>query len=286
MSAVRKHDLAATKIAAQQTEQRAIKSAFAGATVRDHEQAPAGRVGNPRMAAFVTDRSIWVLTDRSRLRMVQEYMARPRGFDDHEVLDRAVGVFWRRGYEGTSIADVVDAVGVQRQSLYNVFTDKHGIFVAALARYRDRVIDTLAPLAAPDAGLAALRVYMLGVLDRLRTEGGGGCLLVKAALGPESAHADVLAAVRAGADAVRAAFARVLTAARETGQIAASTDPDAAAGYLYAVLHGLAALVRTGGDPSHVAEDIDRALASLDIAVESPGGAATRRRRTRRRRTR
>src|SRR4051812_23278181 len=208
-------------------------------------------------------------------------MPRPREFDDHEVLDCAVGVFWRRGYEGTSIAELVDAVGVQRQSLYNVFTDKHGIFIAALARYRERVMDSLAPLAAPNASLAALRAYMLRVLDRLRADGGGGCLLVKAALGPESAHADVLTAVRAGADAVRAAFAGVLTAAREMGQIAASTDPDAAAGYLYAVLHGLAALVRTGGDPSHVAEGLDRALASLEIAVDSPGGATTRRRRTR-----
>jgi hypothetical protein len=87
--------------------------------------------------------------------------------------------------------------------------------------------------------------------------------------------------VRAGADAVRAAFVRVLTAARETGQIAASTDPDAAAGYLYAVLHGLAALVRTGGDPSHVVENIDRALASLDVAVESSGRAVPPRRRPR-----
>ncbi|HET7503044.1 MAG TPA: TetR/AcrR family transcriptional regulator [Kofleriaceae bacterium] len=208
-------------------------------------------------------------------------MPRPREFDDQEVLDRAGSVFWRHGYEGTSIAELVDAVGVQRQSLYNVFTDKHGIFVAALARYRDRVIESLAPLSAPDAGLAALRAYMLGVLERLRAEGGGGCLLVKAALGPESAHPDVLAAVRGGASAVRAAFARVLMAARERRQIAASTDPDAAAGYLYAVMHGLAALVRTGGDPSRVAEDVDRALASLDLAVDSPVGAATRRRRTR-----
>jgi TetR/AcrR family transcriptional repressor of nem operon len=208
-------------------------------------------------------------------------MPRPREFNDHEVLDRVVAVFWRRGYEGTSIADLVDAAGVQRQSLYNVFTDKHGIFVAALARYRDRVIASLAPLTAPDAGLAALRAYMLWATDRLRTEGGGGCLLVKAALGPESAHGDVLAAVHAGADAVRAAFARVLTAARATGQIAVSTDPEVAAGYLYAVLHGLAALVRTGGNPRHVAEDIDRALASLGVAVESSGRAVTQRRRLR-----
>lgn len=212
---------------------------------------------------------------------MHEDMPRPREFDDQEVLDRALSVFWRRGYEGTSIADLVDVVGVQRQSLYNVFTDKHGIFVAVLARYRDRVIDSLAPLSVPDAGLAALRAYMLSVLERLRAEGGGGCLLVKAALGPESAHPAVLAAVRAGANAVRAAFARVLMAAREKEQIAASTDPDAAAGYLYAVMHGLAALVRTGGDPSRVAEDVDRAIASLAIAIDSPGSATSRRQRAR-----
>jgi TetR/AcrR family transcriptional repressor of nem operon len=208
-------------------------------------------------------------------------MPRPREFDEHDVLDRAMDVFWRRGYDGTSIADLVDAIGVQRQSLYNVFTDKHGLFVAALARYRDHVAASLAPLAAPRAGLPAVRAYMIDVLDRLHTSGVGGCLLVKAALGPEIAHADVLAVVRAGADAVRAAFERVLATARETGQIAVSTDPGAAAGYLYAMLHGLATLVRTGGDASHVAEDIDRALASLGITIESPALAHGRRRRAR-----
>lgn len=202
-------------------------------------------------------------------------MPRPREFDERDVLERAMGVFWRRGYDGTSIADLVDATGVQRQSLYNVFTDKHGLFVAALVRYSDRIADSLSPLLAPGAGLPALRAYMLDVLDRLHTSGAGGCLLVKAALGPEIAHADVLGVVRAGADAVRAAFARVVAAARETGQIPVSTDPAAAAGYLYAVLHGLTTLVRTGGDASHVVGDIDRALASLGIAIESPPGPAT-----------
>ena len=58
-------------------------------------------------------------------------MARQREFDREEVLDRALEAFWARGYEATSIQELVDCMGLQRGSLYNTFGDKHGLFVAA-----------------------------------------------------------------------------------------------------------------------------------------------------------
>ncbi len=62
-------------------------------------------------------------------------MARPREFDRDQVVDRAVEVFWRQGFEATSIQDLVEATGLNRGSLYNTFGDKAGLFEAALERY-------------------------------------------------------------------------------------------------------------------------------------------------------
>ena len=70
-------------------------------------------------------------------------MARPKAFDEEVVLDRAVEVFWAKGYEATSIQDLVDAMGIQRGSLYATFGGKHQLFLTALDRYGEVVVKKL-----------------------------------------------------------------------------------------------------------------------------------------------
>ena len=190
-------------------------------------------------------------------------MARPREFDESDAIERALGVFWRRGYDGTSIADLVAATGLQRQSLYNAFTDKQGLFRAALTHYVARTKESLAPLERADAGLSELRRYLSCVLELQQAEGVGACLLVKTAYGPEIAHPDVQSTVEAGASMVRACFARVLEAATTRGEVAGPLSPDAGAALLYTSLNGLSALIRTGGDRRHVATILSSTFDSL-----------------------
>ncbi len=71
-------------------------------------------------------------------------MGRPKEFDEAEVLERAVELFWARGYQATSVQDIVDHVGVNRQSLYNEFGGKDALFLAALRRYMERYQAALA----------------------------------------------------------------------------------------------------------------------------------------------
>ena len=63
-------------------------------------------------------------------------MARPREFDEHSALQRAMQVFWRKGFEATSLADLLKATGLSKSSLYQTFTDKRSLFLAALETYR------------------------------------------------------------------------------------------------------------------------------------------------------
>ena len=63
-------------------------------------------------------------------------MARTKEFDQEQALDAAMNLFWERGYEATSIQDLVEATGVQRQSLYDTFGSKHELFLQSLMRYQ------------------------------------------------------------------------------------------------------------------------------------------------------
>ncbi len=69
-------------------------------------------------------------------------MPRPREFDADEVLDKAMGAFWRRGYEATSLMDLVEATGLKKGSIYQAFGDKHTLFLSALKNYTDQVYAT------------------------------------------------------------------------------------------------------------------------------------------------
>lgn len=65
-------------------------------------------------------------------------MARVKEFDEDVVLDKAVALFWTKGYNGTSAQDLVDHLGISRSSLYGTYGDKHTLFLKALQRYREK----------------------------------------------------------------------------------------------------------------------------------------------------
>ena len=86
-------------------------------------------------------------------------MARPREFDIDEALERAMNVFWTKGYEGASLQDLLDAMNIARGSLYKAFQDKHSVYLAALERYdRTEIQRTVDGLRDRSAGDGATRI--------------------------------------------------------------------------------------------------------------------------------
>src|SRR5215211_2354422 len=111
------------------------------------------------------------ILDRTVNRAYHTAMARSKSFDQDAVLDRAAELFWERGYEGTSMADLEAHLGLGRQSLYNAFGDKQALFLKALERYRQHAMrEPISILTAPGAGLEAIRAYFSGSIERLTTE--------------------------------------------------------------------------------------------------------------------
>ncbi|MBR1201775.1 MULTISPECIES: TetR/AcrR family transcriptional regulator [unclassified Bradyrhizobium] len=167
-------------------------------------------------------------------------MGRPRAFDADAALDRAMDVFWRHGYEGTTIAQLTEAMNINPPSLYAAFGSKEGLLKAALDRYsekRDAWMEGV--LGAPTAREVAERL-LIGTADAQTDPANPpGCLLVQGGLACGTGSANVpfeLAARRMHTeDQLRERFMR----AKTEGDLAESADPAALARYLSAVTAGM-----------------------------------------------
>jgi TetR/AcrR family transcriptional regulator, transcriptional repressor for nem operon len=182
-----------------------------------------------------------------------------------EVLDRALISFWRLGYEGCSIADLVQTTGAPRQSLYNAFVDKQGLFLAVLKRYGALLAESLISLRRPEAELPELRNYMENVLAGQAARGVGGCLLVQTSFGPGVQDPQVRRVVEGGASAVRSCFADVIRRAVACGRLPSHVNPNSTADYLYALLNGLSALARSGAKKAELSSVLAHAFATIGI---------------------
>jgi len=176
-------------------------------------------------------------------------MGRPRAFDADAVLDEAMEVFWRHGYEGATIAQLTDAMGINPPSLYAAFGSKEGLLKAALDRYTARraafMEDTLS---APTAREVAERM-LTGIADtQTNPANPPGCLLVQGGLACGTGSENVpfeLAARRAQTEEqLRDRFVK----AKADGDLKPTADPAALARYLSAVTVGMGVMASSGAD--------------------------------------
>jgi TetR/AcrR family transcriptional repressor of nem operon len=192
-------------------------------------------------------------------------VARPREFEHDAVLDRAMRIFWSRGYEATSVQDLVNEMGIQRGSLYATFGDKRALFFAAIDRY-DRVVTTklLAALDEPASGLEAIRrFFRLKIEWALAAHRPRGCLVTNSAT--ELASRDRRTASRVGAvlTKIEAAFQRAVVRAQQAGEIDPARDPRALARFLTSSAQGLSVMAKTSSERAMLEDIVEVILTVL-----------------------
>lgn len=194
---------------------------------------------------------------------------RPREFDMDDALDKAIDVFWRQGYTGTSLSDLTEAMGISRPSLYNAFGTKEETFKLAVERYaRIDMAYVNTALAEPTAYETASR-YLRDNADAVTTPGKpAGCLSIQGGLAaaPEDDRVvRYLADRRADGEA---RFAERFARAIADGDLPASEDPADLAKYVSTVSAGLAVQAAAGVSREALHRVVDRAL------LVFPGGAS------------
>lgn len=159
-------------------------------------------------------------------------MARAKEFDREVVLERAMEFFWAQGYEAASMRDLLDAMQIGRQSLYDTFGDKHSLFLASLRHYYDiGVGSVVTELSAPDGGLSAIEEYFDGMARRMTMKPYRSCLLINSAIELAPHDPEVATIVNRFVKKLRKGFAAALEVAEINGE-AKVDDIDATAWHL------------------------------------------------------
>lgn len=175
-------------------------------------------------------------------------MGRNRSFDESAALDAVAELFWSRGYDGTSLADIEAHLGVGRQSLYNAFGDKRALFIRALERYSSWNADRLvSPLLTPEAGLGAVRRYFDSLVEFLTPKGERrGCLVANSLLELGVGDAGVAKRCQANQALVLRGFANALANAVAGRELPKSTEVEVTAKMLMAQTYGFTVLAKSG----------------------------------------
>lgn len=172
---------------------------------------------------------------------------RPRSFDVDAAVERAMNVFWSRGYHATALPDLLRATKLSRGSLYAAFGDKHSLFLRALDRYiadaLTRMDGEFAPRKDPIDGL---RAYLAGYVERTSgANGRRGCLLVATAMELAGQDAEVNRRIAGFFRAMETRVAEALSRAKTAGRLADGVEPASAARILVCFVEGMRVVGKT-----------------------------------------
>lgn len=200
---------------------------------------------------------------------------RPREFDLDEALERAMQLFWRQGYEGTSMADLTRELGITRPSLYAAFGSKEGLFLKALDLYEARAGYREAALAAPTASAYA-RALLEGAADlHGDKKNPPGCLGVQGALAcaPESdtIRVELIRRRKTGERIIRDRLKR----AQAEGDLPPEVDPADLARYLSIVIYGITVQAAGGATRKELRSVAELALRNWPEHVGNRPGPAS-----------
>jgi AcrR family transcriptional regulator len=172
-------------------------------------------------------------------------VGRPRAFDTEEALDRAMQVFWRKGYLGTALSDLTDAMGINRPSLYAAFGNKKSLFRKVLDRYSKGPSVYLSEAIREPTARAVVERVFYGVVDLLTDpHTPTTCMWVHGALscGDDPLRKEFAAQRVAGFEELRARFRRAVT----EGDLPSNADADTLANFVQTVNFGLTVQASTG----------------------------------------
>lgn len=196
----------------------------------------------------------------------EERMPRTKEFEPEKALERAMELFWVRGYEATSVQELLDRMGIGRGSFYDTFGDKHALFLAALDRYEEvRSSWIVERLDDPGSVRGSVEDVFGRTVERLSGEvGRRGCLLANTAVELAPHDPEVEEKIRRYLQRTEDAFHRALVRARASGEIGDRHDPRSLARFFVNSLQGLRVMAKVGSNRAALEDAARVTLSVLD----------------------
>ena len=193
-------------------------------------------------------------------------MARPAAFQEDTVLDTVVQLFWKKGFEATSMQDLVDETGLNRSSLYNSFGSKEELFLRAMDHYIEHYSSER--LAALDKGVGLrgqIQAYFDDLIHFSMGRGKGlGCLLTNSAVELAPHDAVVQAKLKQSFENVRLRFLRLLKEGQQQKELSVKKDAEALASFFLSTIQGIRVLARSGASEAQLKDIAAVALSTLE----------------------
>lgn len=186
---------------------------------------------------------------------------RPREFCTAEALAAALRVFWSKGYEGATLTDLTEAMGITRPSLYAAFGNKEALFRKALDLYETEKLDYVGLSLAEPTARAVAEHFLRGALEnQTRKSEPHGCLGVISSMACGEEAESIRDEVLARGASVRRKLVERMERARDEGDLPGHLDPDGVTSYLYAILQGMAVQAGAGASREELEGLVETAL--------------------------
>ncbi|BAU15370.1 putative transcriptional regulator [Leptolyngbya sp. NIES-3755] len=203
-------------------------------------------------------------TKKSQTRKPRAVQGRPRAFDIDIALDQALLLFWRKGYLGTSLTDLTEAMGINRPSLYAAFGNKETLFRKALDRYRDRHTAFVRDALEEPTARRVIERLMQGAVDLVTNPGNPSiCLLTQSLLAcadpDDPLHQELVERRAADEIAMRDRFERAIS----EGDLPPDADPAALARFVLTVISGMSAQAASGASRTELLQIVQTALQAI-----------------------
>jgi TetR/AcrR family transcriptional repressor of nem operon len=193
-------------------------------------------------------------------------MPRPKEFIPDEALEKAMQVFWHKGYEATSMEDLLEAMDLNRGSLYDTFGDKRQLFLKVIDRYCHGFVgEKFSMLDQPGPALPTLRRFIHGMIEGgLADPQRRGCLIANTIMELSPHEKEIAGTLRLILTMAEDAFFRVLARAKQQGELNDDQDPRTLARFFTTMMQGTIVMIKAGAPAEAVNQTAETALSILD----------------------
>jgi TetR/AcrR family transcriptional regulator, transcriptional repressor for nem operon len=192
-------------------------------------------------------------------------MARTKEFNEDQALDKAIEIFWHKGYNGTSAQDLVTHLGLSRSSLYDTFGDKQKLFAQSLLRYQKQSQDQVIKLLDESENVKETLhdIFKQAIIESLEDRITKGCFMVNSSVELAMHDEEIAKIVKNNSQTMEEVFTKAVQKGQAAGHISKVTDARVLARFIFNNYSGIRVLARTGQRDKQVYDDIVKALFSI-----------------------